>query len=87
MDKKIEIIKNTILILSFILYFYVVFIGRNQYIYNISYTKCIVFMILMSSFIFDYGIIMNNDKTYKSNIIMYIIFFYNIIVKCYFFNW
>ena len=75
MDKKIEIIKNTILVLSFILYFYVVFIGRNQYIYNISYTECMVFMILMSLFIFAYGIITNNNKTYKSNIIMYIIFF------------
>lgn len=85
MDKKIEIIKNTILILSFILYFYVVFIGRNQYIYNISYTKCIVFMILMSSFIFAYGIIMNNDKTYKSNIIMYIIFFIILLLSVTFF--
>lgn len=85
MDKKIEIIKNTILVLSFILYFYVVFIGRNQYIYNISYTECMVFMILMSLFIFAYGIITNNNKTYKSNIIMYIIFFIILLLSVTFF--
>ena len=44
-----------------------------------------VFMILMSLFIFAYGIITNNDKTYKSNIIMYIIFFIILLLSVTFF--
>ena len=85
MDKKIVIIKNILLVFSFMLYFYVVFIGRNQYIYNVSYTKCILFMIIMSLFIFAYGLVMNNDKTYKSNIIMYIFFFIILLLSVTFF--
>lgn len=75
MNKKISIIKNILLILNIIIYFYITFIGRNQYIYNINYIKCILFMTLLSFVIYTYGIKVNNDKIYKTNILIYIILF------------
>ena len=42
MKNKINFIKNLILIISISIYIYLVFIGRNQYIYNVSYIKIIL---------------------------------------------
>ena len=75
MKNRISIIEKCILIISIISYFYLVFWKRNQYIYNMSYLKCILFMILLSLFIYIYGIVQNKEKAYKSNTILYILFF------------
>ena len=79
--KKENIIKNIMIILNIILFFYLVFIFRNQYIYNMSYTKCILFMIFNSLFIFTYGILKDDDKTFKSNIIIYIFYFLILLIS------
>ena len=39
MNKYVNITKKIVLIISLIIYIYLVFIGRNQYIYNISYNN------------------------------------------------
>ena len=75
MKGKESIIKNIVIVLNIVLFFYLVFIGINQYIYEMDYIKCIVFMLLNSIFIFAYGILKNNNKTYKSNINIYICLF------------
>ena len=75
MNKRINIIKSTLITLSLILYFYITLIGRNQYIYDMNYFKSILFMLLLSLVIYTYGIKTNNNKTYKTNIILYIIFY------------
>lgn len=75
MKEKESIIKNIIIVLNIVIFFYLVFIGTNQYIYEMDYIKCIVFMMINSIFIFNYGILKNNDKTYNSNINIYICLF------------
>ena len=75
MNKRINIIKNVLITLSLVLYSYITLIGRNQYIYDINYLKSILFMLLLSLVIYTYGIKTNNNKTYKTNIILYIIFY------------
>ena len=72
---KEKILKNIIIVLNIVLFFYLVFIGINQYLYEMDYIKCIMFMILNSIFIFTYGILKNNNKTYNYNIIIYIVLF------------
>ena len=76
MKNKLNIIKNIILITAIVLYSYLIFIGRNQYIFNVSCVKCIIYMILVSLFIFIYGLVDNTKKTYNTNIIIYIILYY-----------
>lgn len=75
MNKRINIIKNFLITLSLVLYSYITLIGRNQYIYDMNYLKSILFMLLLSLVIYTYGIKTNNNKTYKTNIILYIIFY------------
>ena len=75
MKEKESIIKNIVIILNIVLFFYLVFIGINQYIYEMDYIKCIIFMMINSIFIFIYEILKNNDKTYNSNINIYICLF------------
>ncbi len=76
MNKKIIITKYSLLLINILIYIFFLFIGRNQYIYNISYTKCIIFMILTSLFIFASGMLLNNEKNYKINITIYFILYF-----------
>lgn len=75
MKEKELIIKNLIIVLSIVFFYYLVFTGINQYIYNMNYLKCILFMMFNALLIFTYGMLKNNEKTYKSNIYLYIILF------------
>ena len=74
MKNKI-ILKNIIVILNIVIYFYLVFWERNQYVYNMTYFKCILFMIINSVFIYASGILINKEKEYKSNNTLYIVLF------------
>lgn len=74
MKNKI-ILKNIIIILNIAIYFYLVFWKRNQYVYNMTYFKCILFMIINSVFIYISGILINKEKEYKSNNTLYIVLF------------
>ena len=69
MKSKINIINSVVLTISLLVYFYLIFIGRNQYIYYMSYIKCILFVLLISLFTFIYVIVDNKEK------IKYILFF------------
>lgn len=75
MKNKIKISKFCFLVVSILLYFYLVFHNRNQYLYNMSYLKCISYMLLVSLSIYLFGLIENKEKSYKENIIIYIILF------------
>lgn len=68
-------LKNTIIFLGIMLYYYLTMYQRNQYLYNMSYFNCILFMILLSFILYTYGIIKNNNKCYKTNIRIYIFLF------------
>lgn len=76
MNKKITIIKNLVLISNIFIYIYLVFIGRNQYTYDMSYSRCILFMLLLSLFTYVCGINENRDKSFKTNISIYLILFF-----------
>lgn len=76
MNKKITIIKKLVLILNIFIYMYLVFIGRNQYMYDMSYSRCILFMLLLSLFIYVCGISEDTDKSFKTNINIYLILFF-----------
>ena len=82
---KDKIIKNFILIISILIYIYLVFIGRNQYIYNISYTKIILFVLLICLMIYLYGIINNKEKIYNNNIKWYIALYLLLLISVTFF--
>lgn len=73
MDKKISIIKNTILIISICLYLSLVYNSNNGF--RVAYERCIFFMILLCLFIFSYGLVKNNKKVYKNNSTLYILIF------------
>ena len=75
MKNKEIIIKNTLLILNIILFYYLLFIGWNKYAYDMNYLKCIIFTLANVVFLFSYGILKNEKKVYNSNIIIYIFLF------------
>lgn len=72
---RINFIKNIIIAINIVIYFYLVFIGRNQYFYGMNYFKCILFMLINCAFIYISGILINEEKTYKSNNTLYIALF------------
>ncbi len=75
MKNKETIIKNTLLILNILLFYYLLFVGWNKYAYDMNYLKCILFMIVNVLFLFSYGILKNEKKVYNSNIIIYLFLF------------
>ena len=75
MKNKTKVIKLAIVLLSIIMYFYLVFHNRNQYLYDMSYLRCILYMLAVSLCIYAFGLIENKEKSYKENIIIYIILF------------
>ena len=85
MKEKINIFKNGILIISLLIYSYLIFIGRNQYIFNMSYMKCIIFILFLFLFIYLYGIVKNNKKTYKTNVNIYILLYFILMISITFF--
>ena len=48
MKNKNTIMKILFVIIYILIYFYLVFYERNQYIYGMSYLKCVLFMLLTS---------------------------------------
>ena len=85
MKEKTKNIKIIILITSLITYTYLALIGTNQYIFNITYTKIITFMILLTLFTYSQGIIENKEKTYKTNINIYIFLYIILLITITFF--
>lgn len=79
--KKLAISRNIIIIISLLIYSYFIFIGRNQYIYNISYQKSIIFALLITLIIYLSGLIINTDKTYKTNINLYILLYFILLIS------
>lgn len=74
MKDKYRILKNSILFMN-IVFYYFLFINANQYIHSVTYVSSMLFMIFNSLFIYFYGILRNDEKTYKYNVITYIIFY------------
>lgn len=82
---KTKILRNTTLIISLLIYSYLIFIGRNQYVFNMSCTRCIIFVLLICLLIYIYGMIDNKDKTYKTNINLYIVLYFILLISITFF--
>ncbi len=72
MKDKETIIKNILVFINIVIFYYLLFAGRNQYFYNMSYLKSVLFMIINSIFIYSYGILKDEKKSYDSNILIYI---------------
>lgn len=70
--EKETLIKNIIVIINVIVFYYLLFVGRNQYLYGMNYFMCILFMVLNSLLIFFFGLLKNDKKTYSTNIFIYI---------------
>ncbi|PWL70392.1 MAG: hypothetical protein DBY23_04745 [Bacillota bacterium] len=85
MEKKFSIIKNAIVTANIILFCYLVFVGRNQYIYDMDYLKCILFMIINCLFIYCYGMLQNKEKVYRSNLSLYTVLFFLLLISVTFF--
>ena len=85
MGKRFIIIKNSILIINLFIFFFLVCIGRNEYLYNMTYFKCIMFMIVNCIFIYTYGVFLNKEKIYKSNILIYILLYFILLISTTFF--
>ncbi len=81
MKKKIKLLKFCLVVVSLLMYFYLVFHNRNQYLYNMSYLKCILYMLLVSLSIYIFGLIENKEKFYKENIVIYIILFMILLIS------
>ena len=81
----INIIKNLFLIISIFIYCFLTFYKRNQYIYNMFYSKCILFILLICFLVYIYGVVINKDKTYKTNIMIYISLFLILLLSVTFF--
>lgn len=81
MKIKIYIVKNIIFVTSILIYVYLIFIGRNQYIYHINYAKCIIYMNLLCLVLFMYGLAENKDKIYHNNIKMYIFLYLILLIS------
>ena len=72
MNTKATIIKNVVIIMNVILFYYLIFVGRNQYIYSMSYIRCVLFMMGNSIFVYSYGLLNNQKKSYSRNVLIYI---------------
>lgn len=81
MKNKIRISKLSLVVISILIYFYLVFHNRNQYLYNMSYLKCILYVLLVSLSIYIFGLIENKEKSYKENIIIYTILFIILLIS------
>ena len=96
MNKRIVFIKYSILVINIFIYIYLVFIGMNRFIYHVSYFKCILFLLLMSSFVYTSSLLLKKEKDYKINIVIYIILYLLLLtsitfyigrVNIHFYNW
>lgn len=85
MNKKINIIKKVFLVLSLIIYAYLVFYRHNRFIYHMNYLKCTIFIVLISIVVFILGLIENESKSYRENINIYIILYLTLLVSVTFF--
>lgn len=70
-----KFLKNGLLVTSVVMYFYLAFVGRNQYLFSMGYFRCLGMMLLTCLFIFMYGLIDNKEETYKKNINTYIVLY------------
>ena len=85
MKKHLKLFKNIIFIISLLIYIYLVFIGRNQYLYNMSYSMCILLIALICLVIFTYGIISNKEMDFKNNVNLYIVLYLTLLISVVFF--
>ena len=85
MKNKISYLEFVIFTVCILIYCYLLFIGWNQYIYGMSYTKCIIYVLLLCLNIYLFGIVFNKEKIYKKNINLYIIIFLVLLISFTFF--
>ncbi len=90
-----KLIKNIILIISLVVYFYMINI-RKVYLSDKSYLKVIILVLLVCLMLYIYGLIENKNKVYKNNLNIYIVLYFMILIsvtfyigrtKLKFYNW
>lgn len=85
MQNRKSVLKNLILILSISVYFFLIFLGRNRFIFNMTYLKCLLFILLMCLVLYTYGMIVNQKKTYQTNHNLYIFLYLVLLISFTFF--
>ena len=81
MNKRTTLIKYSILIINILIYIYLLFIGVNRFIYHVSFFKCILFMLLISAFVYTSGLLLKKEKEFKINIVIYMILYLLLLIS------
>ncbi len=69
-------ITKYLVIITNIFILYYLLIANNWLVYNMTYTKTLLFVFSICIFIYINGIVVNDGREYKRNILCYILFFY-----------
>ena len=76
MKRFVSISRIFLLVLGILLYYFFVFKGINGwYYFDMSYLKCVIYMLLLCLILFSSSIFKNEERTYKNSINLYIILF------------
>ena len=75
-----KIIKNLILIISLLVYLYMISIHK-VYLSDKSYLKVVFLVLLVCFMLYIYGMIENKDKVYKNNLNIYIMLYFLVLIS------
>ena len=75
-----KIIKNLILIISLLVYLYIISIHK-VYLSDKSYLKLVLLVLLVCFMLYVYGIIENKNKIYKNNLNIYIMLYFLVLIS------
>ena len=75
-----KIMKNLVLIISLLVYLYMISIHKI-YLFDKSYLKLVLLVLLVCFMLYVYGIIENKDKVYKNNLNIYIMLYFLVLIS------
>lgn len=81
LNDKIKVLKDIILILTAITFFYIILSTNGRFIYEMTFSKSILIAISLSILIFSYGLIKNKVDIYNKNITYYIIIYLILLIS------
>lgn len=78
---KITILKEFVILITTISYFYILFSPRAKFLYHMTYSKAILLFLSITLLLFSNGLIKNKEKNYKQNINLYIILYMVLLIS------
>ena len=82
---SLEFLKRIIVLFTIFNFLFIILEPQAEIVYKFNFIKAIIIMLSLSFLLFSYGLIVNDDKTYKNNINFYIIFYLILLVSITFF--